>query len=278
MLPSSGHEFALRIAAGTLVAVIGSVACSSGPGRTARAPSPNQKTLSVMTYNVNYGLAGDESTLAAIDGQHADLVLLQETTPAWEVVLGEHLGARYPFMKFRHCCGAGGMAVLSRFPFRERDYLYPPEGGWFPAWIFEVDAPIGTLQVMNVHLRPQIGDSGPNVIGVASGMIRTPAIREGEISDYFPHLRPKVPTLIAGDFNESEDGDALDYLDERGFRSTLPEFSEDDTWHWNMSVIGTVSRRFDHIVYGPGLEPLSARVIQAGASDHLPVVAIFERD
>jgi endonuclease/exonuclease/phosphatase family metal-dependent hydrolase len=192
--------------------------------------------------------------------------------------LREVLGDRYPFIEFRHCCGAGGMAVLSRYSFREQNYLAPPEGGWFPAWTLEVDAPIGRMQVMNVHLRPQIGDSGPNVVGVASGMIRTPAIRKAEISDYLPYLRPNLPTLIAGDFNESEDGSALEYLEERGYRSTLPQFSDDDTWHWNMSVIGTVSRRFDHIVYGPGLEPLSARVVRAGASDHLPVVAVFERN
>ena len=170
------------------------------------------------------------------------------------------------------------MAVLSRFPFRERDYLAPPEGGWFPAWTFELDAPLGRLQVMNVHLRPQIGDSGPNVVGIASGMVSTPPIRKLEISDYLGHLDPKVPTLIAGDFNESENGGALEYLEERGYRSSLPEFSDEDTWSWNMSVIGNVSRRFDHIVYGSSLEPLSARVVRAGNSDHLPVVAVFARN
>jgi endonuclease/exonuclease/phosphatase (EEP) superfamily protein YafD len=231
-----------------------------------------------MTYNVNYGLAGDDATLRAIAEQRADLVLLQETTPSWEAVLRGELGERYPHVAFRHCCGAGGLAVLSRFPFRERDYLEPPDGGWFPAWTIDVDAPFGRLQVLNVHLRPQIGDSGPNLGGVASGMVTTPPIRRREISEYFPRLDAGVPTLIAGDFNESESGGALRYLQDRGFRSTLPEFTDADTWHWDVSVIGTVSRRFDHIVYGPGLEPLSARVIAAGSSDHLPVVAVFERD
>jgi endonuclease/exonuclease/phosphatase (EEP) superfamily protein YafD len=231
-----------------------------------------------MTYNVNYGLAGDGETLRAITEQQADVVLLQETTPAWEAVLRGTLGDTYPHVAFRHCCGAGGMAVLSRFPFHEREYLEPPEGGWFPAWTLDVDAPLGRLQLMNVHLRPQIGDSGPNVGGIISGMVTTPPIRRREISDYFARLDADVPTLIAGDFNESESGGALQYLEKQGFRSTLPEFSDADTWHWNTSVVGTVSRRFDHIVYGQGLEPLSARVVAAGNSDHLPVVAVFERD
>ena len=277
--PADRRRFAWSRLSGAIVAAfVGSGACSSAPPRAARAPIRGQATLTVMTYNVNYGLAGDDDTLRAITEQQADIVLLQETTPAWEAVLRGALGERYPHVAFRHCCGAGGMAVLSRFPFRERDYLEPPEGGWFPAWTLDVDAPLGRVQLMNVHLRPQIGDSGPNLGGVVSGMVTTPPIRRREISEHFARLDADVPTLIAGDFNESESGSALEYLEKQGFRSTLPEFSDADTWRWNMSVVGTVARRFDHIVYGQGLEPLSARVVAAGNSDHLPVLAVFERD
>ena len=90
------------------------------------------------------------------------------------------------------------------------------------------------------------------------------------------HLEPDVPTLVAGDFNESEYGGAVAAIRKRGFRSALPEFSDDTTWSWPTSL-GKVSRRFDHIVYGQGLEVLSAEVVKAGHSDHLPVMAVFER-
>jgi hypothetical protein len=37
-----------------------SLGCASHPARTQRAPTPGQPSLSVMTFNVNYGLAGEE--------------------------------------------------------------------------------------------------------------------------------------------------------------------------------------------------------------------------
>ena len=35
--------------------------------------------------------------------------------------------------------------------------------------------------------------------------------------------------------------------------------------------------QLDHIMYSEHLRPLSARVIDEGRSDHLPVIAIFEQ-
>jgi endonuclease/exonuclease/phosphatase family metal-dependent hydrolase len=229
-----------------------------------------------MTYNLNYGIAGDEDTLRAIEEHPSNLVLLQETSPEWETALRARLSARYPHIAFRHCCLAGGLGVLSDREFTDLEYLEPPARGWFPAWRLQVESALGPVQVLNVHLHPQLGDSGANVSGVLSGMVKTPSIRRDEIASYLQHLEPNVPTLVAGDFNESEYGGAVTSLERRGFRSALPEFSYDDTWRWQTSL-GKVSRRFDHIAYGQGLEVLSARVVKAGNSDHLPVVAVLAR-
>lgn len=263
--------------AGIAGVVLAVMACSGEPLRTPRVPAAGQPVLVVMTYNLNYGLAGDEATLGVLTRHKADLVLLQETTPEWEVALRARLGERYPHMMFRHCCLAGGLGVLSRHPAHEIAYLEPPAGGWFPALRLRVASPLGPLDVFNVHLRPQIGDSGPNVLGVMSGAVATPPIRRREVGAYLGHVEQGLPTLIAGDFNESENGSALERLEEAGLRSALPQFSDDTTWRWRMSVLGKVTRRFDHIAYSSELDVLSASVITAGRSDHLPVIATFER-
>ncbi len=231
--------------------------------------APDGPSLRVMTYNVNYGLAGDRETIDAIASEDADVVFLQETTEAWEASLTEALGAAYPHRAYRHCCAAGGLGVLSKTPFEEREYLSPPSGGWFPAWRVLVRHDAGDLQALVVHLRPQLSESG----SFLSGFFTTPPIRRAEIETYFPALDPNLPTIVVGDFNENSRGRAIRFLEDKGMVSAVPARSgATPTWRWQTSV-GTIREQLDHVVVDPRVEALDVRVIDRGRSDHLPVVA-----
>ncbi|NUO52754.1 MAG: endonuclease/exonuclease/phosphatase family protein [Polyangiaceae bacterium] len=239
---------------------------------TAARHQADPASIEVMTYNLNYGLAGDRETLLAIASEDPDVVFLQETTDAWESELVRELGGRYPHKAFRHCCGAGGLGVLSKFPIEEREYLDPPDGGWFPAWRFIVHAPIGTFQALAVHLRPQLSESG----SFLGGVFVTPPIRLAEIETYFPKLDPALPTLVAGDFNENGRGRAIRFLEDRGMVSALPAASGSaPTWRWNTSL-GEIREQLDHLVFDQRLVVTNVRVIERGNSDHLPVVATVQ--
>jgi endonuclease/exonuclease/phosphatase (EEP) superfamily protein YafD len=223
--------------------------------------------LTVSSFNVNFGLAGDDATLEAIATLDTDVVLLQETTPDWERLIRLRLGETYPFMEFHHSPGAGGLATLCRCTVRHAALL-PARHGWFPAWRALISSPLGEVQVLNVHLHPPISDSG----SVLSGVLTTPPIREREVVDFTAQLFADVPTVIAGDFNES-DGDAIGTLESRGFRSALPQ--DATTWRWDTSV-GTITGRLDHLVYDERfLTPVDVEVIPAGRSDHFPVRGAF---
>ena len=227
--------------------------------------------LTVLSYNVNFGLAGDRAGIEAIRVADADLVLLQETTPHWERALREQLGADYPHMEFRHGAGAGGLALLSRRPFEDHGLL--PAQSWFPAWVVHAQTALGTVQVLNVHLRPPLGEHG----SVVSGYFTTPKIREQEISVFMSALDASLPTLVVGDFNEDAGGRALHKLQVAGFRSALPEFSPSaKTWRWQIGV-GTLGSCLDHVVYNGQLEPIAVEVLELGRSDHLPLLATFTR-
>jgi len=247
------------------------VACGSGtsqPPALAEAGTP----LTVMTFNVNFGVAGERANIDAIAGADADIVLLQETTAEAEEVLRRELGDRYPHARFRDCCRAGGLGILSRWPIVDDEYLASPIG-WFPAWRFVVDTPDGELQLLDVHLRPPISDSGSWV----KGYFTTGKLRREEIVAYAAELERDVPTVLAGDFNEGENGDALEWLAARGFTSALPQFDAGaSTWSWPLPLT-SLHARLDHVVLGPELVATGAEVIDAGASDHKAVVVTLVR-
>jgi endonuclease/exonuclease/phosphatase (EEP) superfamily protein YafD len=244
---------------------------AAGCPRTVRTPrpppAPDTPAWTVMTYNVNFGLGGDASTIDAIRAGGADVVFLQETTPEWEDALRARLAGLYPYMAFRHGGGAGGLGVMSRLPFADVAVLAPPSG-WFPAWRLRLETPLGALQALVVHLHPPVSERGSYV----SGYFSTPRVRLAEIAGYFE----AGDALVAGDFNEDNGGRAVEFLESAGLRSVLPEFRPGaTTWRWG-TVLGELTEQLDHIVYASSrLEPLDARVLDAGRSDHLPVVATF---
>ena len=173
------------------------------------------------------------------------------------------LSDRYPHRRFHHCCRAGGLAILSRFPVHPRRVLHP-DVAWFPAWRVDVDSPIGTLQTLNVHLRPNVTDSGSVVLG----LLTTPRVRTTEMETYVEALDADLPAIVAGDFNE-EAGGGLRVLEARGLRAVAPA-GRASTWRWSTSL-GEVDASLDHVVVSPELVADEPRVLRSGRSDHFPV-------
>lgn len=263
--------------AAPLLSVLWLFACAADPVEASehqleREASPLECT--VLSYNVNYGLAGDPSGLAAILDAEPDLVLLQETTPEWEQALrsSDPINAAWPHLHFHHCCGAGGLAILSRWPITELEILDPPLGpdAWFPAARAVIDMPAGKLELLDVHLRPPVKTADQGWIGALSS---TPAVRVAEIEHYLPTLDPALPTIIAGDFNEGDGGSALDTLEAAGFTDTLAQLRvRGHTWRW-----GGLRARLDHVLVDEQLEPVRGEILDAGRSDHLPLRVVLRR-
>jgi endonuclease/exonuclease/phosphatase family metal-dependent hydrolase len=259
-------------AAGLLVAAL--VGCTHPPVRQVPA-SDARPSLRVMTYNVNFGIPGDGPTLAAIETGNADVVFLQEINAGWERALRAKFSAAYPHAAFYPRGGGGGIAIMSRLPVSAERLIAPDGDGWFPALRLVLDSPLGPVQALVVHLRPPVSDGGSFV----AGHFTAPAIHEREIARFCQTLDRELPTLVVGDFNEEEDGPAVAYLarPEWHMKSALPEFAPDcPTWRWRTGF-HTLERRLDHIIYDAHLEPLDVEVIDAGRSDHFPVVGVFVR-
>ncbi|MDP6542993.1 MAG: endonuclease/exonuclease/phosphatase family protein [Phycisphaerae bacterium] len=256
-----------------LIALAATVFAGCNFRTTRKGAPPTGPHFSVMTYNVNYGMPGAADAVGAIRETDADIVCLQEITPAWQRYLTAALSQRYPHRRYKHRGGAGGMGILSKRPFRDVAYT-EPQAGWFPSWIIEADTPLGPVHICNVHLRPPLSDRGSIS---PSAYMNTPEIHRREIAEAYGHMDSKRPRLVVGDFNENDSGGGIAWLGKRGFTDALSQFdTSSNTWQWRVGAI-TLRNRFDHILHSGNLHSTSAWVVAKGKSDHRPVVAIIER-
>jgi vancomycin resistance protein VanJ len=222
--------------------------------------------LRVLSFNVNWARAGDVHSVRAVQDADADLVFLQETNAAWQAVLEPALAQAYPHRAFRHCDRAGGLAVLSRHPFEDVDYLPPAPGAWWPAWRCVFATPLGRVQALHLHLFPAMEESGRTSL---RGWLGSRAVRLREVRQHAASLAPGLPTLVVGDLNENLHGRALGYLRGRGLRTALGAHQR--TWRWR-TRLGTVRLQLDHVVHCARLRPVRVEVPEWGGSDHLPVL------
>lgn len=225
------------------------------------------------TYNVNQGNRDPDGTMDAIEAADADLVVLQETNAAWQARLDARFAKRYPHRAF-HPRPFGGLAVLSKHSIKSDELFSPPRGGFSPAQRLVVESPLGEIQILNVHLRPNV-DRG----NWLRGWQTTPPIRRREIETYWKQLSRALPTIVAGDFNELPTGSAVAFLADKGL--VRAPTKGPTTWHHAIRVgaktISALSMDIDHVVVDASFKVTTARVLDAGASDHRPVVVTLER-
>lgn len=251
-----------------LVALL--VACGKPPLEPS-PPTPGAPHFTVMTYNVELHSAGEPTTLAAIGARDADVVALQEMTHDTEALVRERYAAQYPYQLFHSAGGTDGLAFLSRYELTDQG-IHPGPGGWHPAWHVNVALPGVSLQVLNVHLRSLFSGSS----GVLQSYLSTDEDHVREIEDVASRCDDGLSNLVVGDFNEDPQGEAIAFLERRGFENALPAFRPGQpTWRFR-SVAGQLESTVDHILYDNTLRALDSWVDVKGRSDHLPVLAHFE--
>jgi endonuclease/exonuclease/phosphatase family metal-dependent hydrolase len=236
-----------------------------------RDPTPGVPHFKIKTYNVLTDKHDDPRTVTAVGADSADIVCLQETTAEWEAALRGRYSRQYPHMLFRAAPGAAGLAVLSRYPLEEGEFI-PGPNDWHPAWYVLAETPAGSVQILNLHLRSKLSGNGDSL----SSYGKADGDHLFEVQIFTQQASQHHPTIVLGDFNEGVDGVAIRFFEDRGYRNVLPLFHPGQpTWRYR-SVANQFTQTLDHILFDAAFAPLNAWVINQGSSDHLPVVAHFE--
>ena len=266
-----------------LLALLVATGCDTGPPSSPpRIPDATPprivESLRVATFNVNWGNAQLARAAAAVRESAADIVLLQETTPASEAFLDAEFRAHYPHRAVRGHTGRYGaerFVILSRYPLSGVRFV-PPEHGLFGCLIARVSLGDREIQVVNVHLQPfqLAGRGGPRAFLTRAAAVED--IHAREIEAILAALDVGLPTLIAGDFNSLSGFNAPTRLKEHSFTDSFAVLHADADHHptWHSPLGRTEARlRIDYIFHDQNFETCSSRTLCDTGSDHCLLVS-----
>lgn len=238
------------------------------------------RTLTVLSVNALYGRCSVEAIDREARACDADLVVIQEYTPALEVFLRPVL-ARYPHRVEMARDDGFGQGVYSRLPFVGEARVYPREGGarWSSQPQITVDVRFdgGLVRVTDVHLLSPVGlsviaEQRREALGLAHEVRAT-------LSGTGAHGR-RFERVLAGDFNATTDGHLLRPLLAAGMVDSWrqAERGRGGTWPVDVPLLSALGKiRLDNLLHTDGLVCVAAGVGGATGSDHLPTWARYAR-
>ncbi|KAJ8909222.1 hypothetical protein NDN08_005914 [Rhodosorus marinus] len=238
--------------------------------------------ISVATYNVymdgHLAFPGNLKTAHVIAQSGADIVCLQETNRCWEKFLLEQQSVTEAYQHIRflhHRWRHGGVAILSKLPLGASDLVSKEIFfGWYPAWKTSVivDERISELEIVNLHLRAAFPSLPWKVEKQRLQEVQTHC--ECLLED-----QGKIPTIVLGDLNTSNALCTRFLEQEMGLVNALSQHCSSSRTHtWHGKFLGLKLRAvYDHVFYNPALLTcVGAEVVEAGGSDHYPLITQFQ--
>lgn len=188
-------------------------------------------TFDILSYNINNAASSKPDRvrliLRAIFSSGANIILLQETNPAWEkLLLDDAIALQYNHRYFHHPFkgdkhrppdrAAGGIAIISQYPLKDIsviDLTQDVSGSVFPVLVCKAMLPLSVIisnddffndfpelsngshaciSIANVHLRPPVNLDGSAWFDTAR---KTEPIRLAEVKDLVRRTIPKDSSL-----------------------------------------------------------------------------------
>ncbi|MFJ8634890.1 endonuclease/exonuclease/phosphatase family protein [Streptomyces sp. NPDC093568] len=224
-------------------------------GRTDRPDGPPLVSFRVLTSNVEFG-QGTDALVAAVRREKPDLVFVQECEYTCDATLGKALGADYPHRAAQVAAGSRGSLVLSRFP------LDPADG---------VDAtmamPGAVADVRGHAVRLQLAHPMPPLPGHVDLWRR----ELGKLRDLAAG-DDRMPLVVAGDFNASQDHAAFRRILDTGLQDAARLAGHHRTPSWPARTTPTFGAQIDHVLLSADFSARTARFLDLADTDHRALV------
>ncbi len=241
------------------VAAAGSTSLYGGKLAEAVASDTPSARYRLLHLNLRYDNATPKAVLSLIGRSNADIVTLNEVSDMWRTELAFIDGAYSHRIVCRARAFIGGVAVLSRRPFRH------------PAAAACHDR--GSMATASISL-------GGNTITVAALHLGWPwpFDQHEHVNRVYPVLETLGPTaILAGDFNASPWSVTARRVEAAG-ELTAPRLVGPT---WLKRPLPDLLRRYaglpiDHVLTKGRVRALSIERLEDVGSDHLPVLLTFE--
>ena len=225
-------------------------------GEPGRAGGPE---LRVLSANVHHGDVPPEALVALARRTRADVLSVQELTPAHADGLRRaRLAGLLPYRVEAPRAGAAGTGLYARQPLTPLPALERTSFAMVAAALDPPDAP--PVRLMTVHARAPLA--------------RGSTARWRDELRRLPGAPPRGPVqLLAGDFNATLDHAELRDLLGRGYRDAADAVGAglQPTWRGRLALPLTV----DHVLVPERVAVRAVDVIRLPSSDHRAVLAVL---
>ncbi|MBL0870287.1 MAG: endonuclease/exonuclease/phosphatase family protein [Phycisphaerales bacterium] len=243
------------------------------------APNPQQPTLTLVVANVNLGNPDLSKLISLINAENADVVILQEITPAHIASLRSALSVTHPHRSEALRSDAFGQAIYSRIPFQSEPQLFPQGtllrdsrlGGVVGLHDPQIRTTISfdglPVVIQNLHLVPP-GDPS---------MLREQRVQFAWLRDWLRSMATSPnpsAVILAGDFNSTPSSPQHAVLRAAGLIESHAQAGQGTghTWPDIAPLSNLPGIRIDHVYSTSELRAVEARVGPSIGSDHRPQV------
>ena len=222
-------------------------------------PTTSDDAISIHTHNVWWRQGEADPIARSIDAANADILVLQEVSPAMIEDLGSHplLADDYRYRASEPSDDSTGLAVWSRFPISEA--AVERLDGSRPLLRTTIDGPTGEFRLGAVHVTPPL--SGPDTAAWDRQL--------GQLAG----ADASSPALLVGDFNATDDHQQFRAILDAGWTDAHGPKGCGLDATWPNERIWPTLLRLDHVLVTDHFEVLAVEVGDNATSDHRPVTA-----